>query len=146
MLCDVKHRTDKMGLNKYPGKIKILSNQSTNRRTEIEFDNIEVKIIHKRRKHQISWTNGHFPATGKDRDQGPNLGPPGRRSTIKIVPSSRSAPLVRHGDHPDDELRIRHMDTRTRKNDSNDAAQNAPLHQTNKRKIQKDTRQQCFKK
>ena len=40
---------------------------------------------------------------------------------------------IRHGDHPNDELRLRNTDyiKRTRKNDSIDAAQNAPPHHTN---------------
>ena len=46
--------------------------------------------------------------------------------------------LFRHGDHTNDELRLRNMETlkRTRKNDSIDAAQNAAPHHTHLSKMQ----------
>ena len=111
-------------------KTKILSSQSSNSRKEIEIDNIKVEIINQRRKHQISRSNGYIPATGDDRDQESYQGCLGdvlpqiqTRADLKIV--------LRHGDHTNDELRFRNMDTlkRTRINDSIDAAQNGPPHQ-----------------
>ena len=67
---------------------------------------------------------------------------------LKILASSATASLIRHGDHPNDELRIRNMDTlkRTRKNDSIDAAQNAPPHHTNKKKIQEEDSEKMKRK
>ena len=44
MMCDFKHSTEKVGLKIHPGKTKILSNQSSNRRKEMVIDNIEVDI------------------------------------------------------------------------------------------------------
>ena len=43
-LCDFKRSTEKVGLRIHPGKTKILSNQSSNIREEIEIDDIKVKI------------------------------------------------------------------------------------------------------
>ena len=59
---------------------------------------------------------------------------------FKIILSSSQASLIRHGDHSDDEPRLRHMDTfkRARKNDAIDAAQDAPPHDTKKKKMQKE--------
>ena len=47
MLCDFKHRTEKVGLEIHPAKTKILSSQSWNSRKEIEIDNIKVEILTK---------------------------------------------------------------------------------------------------
>ena len=45
MLCDFKRSTEKLGLRIHPGKTKILSNQSSNSRKEIEIDNIKVEML-----------------------------------------------------------------------------------------------------
>ena len=45
MLCEFKKSTEKVGLRIHPGKTKILSNQSSNTRREIEVDNIKVEIL-----------------------------------------------------------------------------------------------------
>ena len=36
MMCDFKHSTEKVGVKIHPGKTKILSSQSSSRRTEME--------------------------------------------------------------------------------------------------------------
>ena len=123
-------------------------------RKELEIDNIKVVIFTGEKKHRISWTNGYIPATRDDRDQESDQGCLGdvlqiqTRADLKIVPSSTSASLFRHGGHPNDELRLRNMDTlkRTRRDDSIDAAQNAPPHHTNKKKIQEKDTGQKWKK
>ena len=145
IMCEFKHSTEKVGLKIHPWKTKILSNHSSSRRREVEIDNIKSGNINQRRKHQISWTNGYISATKDNRDQESNQGCLGdvlqiqARVDLKILLSSALASFIRHVDHPNDELRIRNMDTpkRTRKNDSVDAGQNAPPHHTNKKKIQK---------
>ena len=53
-----------------------------------------------------------------------------REVDLKIIPSSAQASLIRHGDLHDDELHLKNMETR--KNDSIDAAQDAPPHHTEK--------------
>ena len=45
MLCEFKQSTEKVGLRILPGKTKILSNQSSNIRKEIEIDYIKVEIL-----------------------------------------------------------------------------------------------------
>ena len=45
MLCDFKQSTEKVELRIHPGKTKILSNQSSNSRKEIEIDDIKVEIL-----------------------------------------------------------------------------------------------------
>ena len=52
MLCEFKQSTEKLGLRIHPGKTKILSNQSSDTRKEIEADNIRVGNTDKRRKHE----------------------------------------------------------------------------------------------
>ena len=45
MLCDFKRSTEKVGLRIHPGKTKILSNQSSNIRKDIEIEDIKVEIL-----------------------------------------------------------------------------------------------------
>ena len=47
MMCAFQQSTEKMGLKIRPRKTKILSNQSSSRRTEMEIGNIEVEILTK---------------------------------------------------------------------------------------------------
>ena len=42
---DFKHSTEKVGLKIHPGKKKILSNESSSRRKEMDFDNITVEVL-----------------------------------------------------------------------------------------------------
>ena len=44
-LCEFKRSTEKVELRIHPGKTKILSNQNSNTRKEIEVDNIKVVIL-----------------------------------------------------------------------------------------------------
>ena len=59
---------------------------------------------------------------------------------IEKLHAQTSSPAVRRSNNSDDMLRIWNMGThqRARKNDKIGATQNAPSHQTNKKKIQKD--------
>ena len=45
MMCDFKKSTENVGLNIYPEKTKILSNQRSNTRKEVTIDNIKVKVL-----------------------------------------------------------------------------------------------------
>ena len=45
VLCEFKKSVEKVGLRIHPGKTKILSNQSSDTRKEIEVDNIKVEIL-----------------------------------------------------------------------------------------------------
>ena len=45
MLCEFKQSTEKVRLRIHPGKTKILSNQSSNIREEIEIGDIKVEIL-----------------------------------------------------------------------------------------------------
>ena len=122
----------------------MLSNQSSSRRREIEIDNVKVEMLTKEestkylgqmvtfqeqetteiknRRIMAAWATFYKKQTRVD---------------LNILPFSAPASLIRHGDHSNDEPRIRNVDTlkRTRKNDSIDAAQNTSPHHTNKKKI-----------
>ena len=146
MMCEFKQSTEKVGLQIYPRKTNTLCNQSSNKRSEVPIDNIKVETLSKGWKYKISWTNGCIPATEDNRDQELNLGCLGvvlqiqARVDLKILLSSALASLIRHGDHPNDEPRIRNKNTleRTPENGTIDSAQHAPPHRTNKTKIQKE--------
>ena len=106
----------------------------------------KVEITDKMRKHEILGPDDYFPATGDDRHQKSKQGCLGdvpqvqTGADIEKLPAQTSTPAVRRNGNPDDELRIRNMDThrRARKNDSIDATENASTHHTNEKKIQKD--------
>ena len=44
-MCDFKQSTESVGLKIHLDKTKILSNQSTNKRKEVEINNIKVEIL-----------------------------------------------------------------------------------------------------
>ena len=46
MMCDFKQSTERVGLKIHPDKTKILSNQSSNRRKEMEINNIKDEMIY----------------------------------------------------------------------------------------------------
>ena len=81
MLCEFKNSTEKVGLRIHPGKTKILSNQSSDTRKDIETDDIKSRNTDKRRKHEILGPNDNFPATGDDRNPKSDHGHPGPPST-----------------------------------------------------------------
>ena len=45
LMCDFKQSTESVGLKIHPDKTKILSNQSTNKRKEVEINNMKVEIL-----------------------------------------------------------------------------------------------------
>ena len=45
MMCDFKKNTENVGLKIHPDKTKILSNQSANKRKEVEISNIKLEIL-----------------------------------------------------------------------------------------------------
>ena len=45
MLCEFKKSTEKVGLRIHPEKTKILSNQSSDTKKEIEVDDIKIEIL-----------------------------------------------------------------------------------------------------
>ena len=108
----------------------------------MEIDNIKVEILTKEESTKYLGQMVTFPATRDNRDQESNQGCLGdvsqiqARDDLKIIPSSAHASLLRN------------MDTlkRTQKNDSIDAAQDAPPHRTNKKKIQEEDTGQKMKK
>ena len=85
----------------------------------------KVEITDKRRKHEILGPDDYFPATGDDRNQKLNEGCLGdvpqvqTGAAIEKLLAQTSTPAVRRNGNPDDELRIRNMDTHRRapKND-----------------------------
>ena len=108
MLCEFKRSTEKVGLRIHPGKAKILSNQSSDTRKEIEVDNIRAEIL----------TLGEGAKyLGHDRHQRSNQGCLGdvpqvqTRADIEKLPAQTPTPAVRRSGNPDDVLRIRNMDT-----------------------------------
>ena len=44
-MCDFKQSTNSVGLKVHPDKTKILSNQSTNKRKEVDINNIKVETL-----------------------------------------------------------------------------------------------------
>ena len=110
---NVKHSREKVGLKIHSGKTKILSSQGSSRRKEIEIDNIKVDILTREETTKYLGQMVYIPATGDDRDQESNQGCQDdiiqmqTRADLQIVPSSTSASLIRHGDHPNVDLRLR---------------------------------------
>ena len=113
MLCEFKRSTEKVGLRIHLGKTKILSNQSSNTRKEIEVDNTEGRNTDKRRKHEILAPDDYFPATGDDRNQKSNQGCLGDVSQVQTgtdigkLSAQTSSPAVRRSNNSYDMLRIR---------------------------------------
>ena len=114
----------KVGLRNHPGKTKILSNQSSHTRTEIEVDHMESRNTDKRRKREMLGPDDYFPATGDDRNQKSNQGCLGDVSQVQTgtdiekLFAQTSTPAIGRSDNSDDMLRISNMDThrRARKN------------------------------
>ena len=48
MMCEFKKNTENVGQKIHPDKTKILSNQSTSKRKEVEISNIKVEILQQR--------------------------------------------------------------------------------------------------
>ena len=69
MLCDFKHRTEKVGLIIHPGKTKILSNQSSNIRKEIDIEDIKVEILTREESTKYLGQMISFQQAGDDRNQ-----------------------------------------------------------------------------
>ena len=74
MFCDFKRSTEKVGLRIHAGKTKILSNQSSNIRKEIEIDNIKVEILTREESTKHLGPDDNFSAAGHDRNQKSNQG------------------------------------------------------------------------
>ena len=122
---------------------KILSNQSSNSRKEIDIDNIKVEMLTKESTKYLGQTNTfQQQKTTEIKNRIRAAWATFWKKTevdIEIVSPSASSSLIRHSGHTNDELRLRNVDPhkRARKNDPIDAAQNAsPLH-TNEKKLQK---------
>ena len=79
----IKRSTEKVGLRIHPGKTKILRNQSSNTRKEIEVDNIKVELLTGGRKHETLGPDDYFPATGDDWNQKSNQGCMGDVSQVQ---------------------------------------------------------------
>ena len=95
----------------------------------------------KRRKREILGPDDYVQATRDDRNQESYQGSLGDVSQVRAgadiekIHAQTSSPAVRRTNNSDDMLRIWNMgtDQRARKNDTNDATQNAPTHHTNKK-------------
>ena len=73
MLCEFKRIIEKVGLRIHPQKTKILSNQSSDTRKEIEINDRKVEILTRGESTKL-WPDDNFPATGDDRNQKSNQG------------------------------------------------------------------------
>ena len=112
-----------------------------NEEKEIEIDNIEVEIVTKEESTKYLGQMVTFQQQETTEIKNRIRAAWATFYKYKQELTSKSY-LLRHGGHPNDELRLRNMDTlkRTRKNDSIDAAQNAPAHHAKEKKVQeKDT-------
>ena len=108
-----------MRLRIHPGKTKILSNQSSDVRKEIEKDDIQVEIL--TRGECTKYLGQIFPSSNRRRPfQESNQGCLGdvpqvqTRADLEKLPAETSTPAVRRSGNPDDVLRIRNMDTHKR--------------------------------
>ena len=81
LVCDFKRSTEKVGLRIHPGRTKILSNQSSNIRKEIEIEDIKVEILTREESIKQFGPDGNFPAAGDDRNQKSRQGCLGNNST-----------------------------------------------------------------
>ena len=68
MISEFKKSIEKVGLRIHPEKTKILSNQSSDTRKEIEVDDIKSQNTDKRRKREILGSDDHVTATRDDRN------------------------------------------------------------------------------
>ena len=73
-----------MGVRIHPEKTKILSNQSSDTRKEIEVDNIKSRNTDRRRKREILGPDDYVPATGDERNQKLNQGCLGDISQVQV--------------------------------------------------------------
>ena len=145
-MCDFKQSTESVGLKIHPDKTKILRNQSSNKRKEVEINNIKVAILlaceSAKYLGQTTTFQQQETANIKNRIRAARaslqIQP---RADIKIVLPTTQTPLIQHGDHADAEVRLWHLDVikRIRKNDTINSTQNASPHRANKEKIQKKT-------
>ena len=112
MMCDSKQSTESVGLKIHPYKTKILSNQSTNTRKEVEISSINVEILPSGESAKYLWQTNYVSATGNSRDQKSNQSRLGfvlqihTRADVKIVFPSAQIPPIQYGDHADAELCI----------------------------------------
>ena len=139
MSCEFKRSTEKVGPRIHPGKTKILSNQSSDIRKEIEIDDIHVEILTRGEStkylgHVITFQQQE---TTEIRNRIRAAWATFHKYRQELT--SRNC-MLKHRLRVFDAVRIWNMDTheRARKNDSIDATQNAPTHHTNEKKIQKD--------
>ena len=153
MMWDFKHSTEKVGPKIHPGKTKILSSQSSSRRKEMEIDNIKVDTLTKEASTKYLGQMVTFQQQETTEFKNRIMAAWTMFYKYKQELTSKSHLFLhqlrfRDGDHPNDELRFRNMDTlkRTWNKDSVDAVHNAPLHHANKKKIQEKDTGQKWKK
>ena len=78
-MCDFKKNTENVGLKIHPDKTKILSNQSTNKRKEVEISNIKLEML-------LAWESAAYLgqqlrfSNGKQQRSKIESEPPGLRS------------------------------------------------------------------
>ena len=80
MLCDFKQSTESEGLKLRPDKTKILSNHSTNKRKEVEVNNLKVEILFACESAKYIGQKIHSSTRNQPRSK-IDSGRPGRRST-----------------------------------------------------------------
>ena len=155
MMCEFKQSTEKVGRKIHPGKTKILSNQSSNKRREVPIDNIKVEILTKEESSKYLRQTITFQ----------------QQETVEIKYRIRAArasfykymqELTSKSCFLQHRLRLFNLvitptmndasgtwtlSKEHEKNDTIDTAQNAPPHSPNKKKIPKeDTSQQRGKR
>ena len=60
MMCDFKQSTESVGLKMHRDKTKLLSNQSSNKRNEVEINNSKVEILSACESANLSWAKNSF--------------------------------------------------------------------------------------
>ena len=142
MLCEFKKCSENVGLRIHPGKTKILSNQCSDTRKEIEDDNIKVEILTRGESARYSGQMITFQQQetteirNRIRAAWATFHKYGQELTSKNY-------LLKHRLRLFDAVTIPticYADThqRARENDTVDATQNAPTYHSNENKIQKD--------
>ena len=128
MLSEVQKKWD---LESIQDRQKTLSNQSLNIRQEFEIDDIKVEILTREESTKylgvITFQQETTEIRNRIRAAWATFHKCRQELTSKIYMLKTSTSAFRRSGNPDDELRIRNMDTHTRarENDSVEATQNA---------------------
>ena len=117
MKTDFKRSTEKVELKIHSDKTKILSNQRSNRQTEVKIDDIKIEVLPMSEKAQYLRQNHDVGAARDDRNKEPNQSSVGiifgkqARVDIEIVSFTAQTAFIQHGHNAHADVRFWHLDT-----------------------------------